>query len=469
MPDRLHDTPGDDLDIQVSDTRAPRTTYVDGPRLDARMPSPLLARRTPSQRALRTASSLIALLAVVVLVAVASDLHGSLADLLLGLAPTPTTVDPLPPGGDLFYLLPNPPGVVVLLDGRPLNPVPVPGVSPPLRLARGRHLLEWRPGPFPFQPQRCVISVPRGSDTTCPVDRANGLPVAVAPPGSLASLASVIDVRDTLGALPQAQYAALMAAIQAALASATSTAIVQPGEVYFFYGPGISGRIVTAAQPLQATLRLVLDGPSVPGGCVLTAGAIQPCRTPGQECSELCTLVAPPGFAAGGPGASGASWLAGAMVSSSWTYTRPDGTLLASGLGDFGFNVHLAVLRITWDGADWGVAPVIGHDPALPASDDLLCAAAREWLGQGPLHQDVAASSGPAHLAYVAATSPVDGCAVVVTTQGVPGAALFLQRFGALVAANPPAHNLWPKLPLADAAEQSLALHIAAPLLAPSS
>lgn len=466
MPDRPPDAPGDDLDMELSDARSHRLATAGTPAPGAGDWSPLLSRRTPRQRRLRAATGLgTVLLAVLVLLAIVPDLRVSAADWLMALEPVPTVVAPVPPGSDLFYLLPNPAGVVVLLDGRPLNPVPVPGVSPPLRLARGRHVLEWQPGPFPFQPQRCVISVPRGSDTTCPVDRVSTLPVDVAPPGSQASIASIIDVRDTVGALSQTQSAALLAAIRAALDGVSSSAVVQPGEVYFFYGPGLAGRAVVATRPLQATLRLVLDGPSVPGGCVLTAGAIQPCRTPGQECGQLCTLVAPPGYAAGATGVAGASWLAGAMVSSSWTYTTPDGALVAHGLGDFGFNVHLAVLRITWDGARWHVAPLIGHDPALPASDDLLCAAAREWLAQGPLRQDATASGGPTHLGYVAATSPVDGCAVVVTTEGVPGAALFLQRFGALVAANSLAHQLWPKLPLADATEQSLALRLAAPLL----
>src|SRR5260221_7438420 len=90
-------------------------------------------------------------------------------------APTPTPTLRSLPGADTFYFLATPPWVSVLVDGHPLDPVPVveeqpaplapgsaygfdtptptrglvPNAHPaPVKLARGVHTLAWRGAPF---------------------------------------------------------------------------------------------------------------------------------------------------------------------------------------------------------------------------------------------------------------------------------------------------------------------------------
>src|SRR5258706_928457 len=77
----------------------------------------------------------------------------------LFIAPTPTRTRPSLPGADSFYFLATPPWVTVLVDGRPLDRVPVADNHPaPLRLPRGVHTFEWRGAPF--LTQRCTLPVP---------------------------------------------------------------------------------------------------------------------------------------------------------------------------------------------------------------------------------------------------------------------------------------------------------------------
>src|SRR5258706_104117 len=74
-------------------------------------------------------------------------------------APTPTRTLPSLPGADSFYFLATPPWVTVLVDGRPLDRVPVADDHPaPLQLPRGVHTFEWRGAPF--LTQHCTLPVP---------------------------------------------------------------------------------------------------------------------------------------------------------------------------------------------------------------------------------------------------------------------------------------------------------------------
>src|SRR5579859_2868415 len=101
-----HET-GDDFDAEVSDTRpgAPGGS----PESRGRGPTPFAPRQAPRRRALRQAGIIGA-----VLLALAVTLGGvpGVRERAIGVfvpAPTPT----IGAGGDLFYLLPNPPGVEV--------------------------------------------------------------------------------------------------------------------------------------------------------------------------------------------------------------------------------------------------------------------------------------------------------------------------------------------------------------------
>src|SRR5260221_12743308 len=133
---------------------------------------------SPQARLRRLALSGAAVL--LVLLVVVAGLPALRQDALaLLIAPTPTPTLRSLPGADTFYFLATPPWVTVLVDGRPLDPVPVVDEQPaplapvsaygfdtptptrglvpnahssPVKLARGVHTLEGRGAPFLTQP-----------------------------------------------------------------------------------------------------------------------------------------------------------------------------------------------------------------------------------------------------------------------------------------------------------------------------
>src|SRR5258708_10936713 len=167
------------------------------------------------------------LLALLVVVAGLPALRQDALALLI--APTPTPTLRSLPGADTFYFLATPPWVTVLVDGRPLDPVPVVDEQPaplapvsaygfdtptptrglvpnahsaPVQLARGVHTLEWRGAPF--LTQRCTLPVavpllssPRGSEG-CVVAPSPG-----SPPGDL------VPWRESLATIPPPPLALL--------------------------------------------------------------------------------------------------------------------------------------------------------------------------------------------------------------------------------------------------------------------
>jgi len=426
---------------------------------------------TPHQRVIRLAMTLgVILLALTLILGSISSVREMVASRLFPPAPT---LDPrfthFPYTTNQFAFIPNVPWGTVLLDGRPLAHPPLLSNPHPLRLAGGHHQLIWRAAPF--RDLTCAISVPHAASDTCPlVDPLTDVRVAIAlqPP---ASQVAIIALRDTRAALPPDESAALLAAIQTGFDGARSSAIVQPGEQYFYYIPGQSGDPVTANQALRATLRFEVQSFTDAFGsrerepCLLMPN-VRPCRFPAQDCRFLCTIPGPPTNPT-------ADWLAAVLVSPSWAYTTLDGHPVASTVGERGFNRYLAVLRISWDGTNWHATPIFGHQTGIPVADDATCAPGLDWLSQGPLH-DIFSDRSPLKLQYVAATMPADGCALVVTPR--PGAtrlpgtptspALFLQRFGVLLSANDSAHTLWPDIPVADDDEQQAAAQLAAQLAA---
>jgi hypothetical protein len=73
------------------------------------------------------------------------------------LRPNPSPTPTLAPGTDLFYVRGDPSWGQLFIDGHP-TALPVIGTDPPLRLARGQHMLTWQAAPF--LTQQCTVSVP---------------------------------------------------------------------------------------------------------------------------------------------------------------------------------------------------------------------------------------------------------------------------------------------------------------------
>src|SRR5260221_4152037 len=243
-------------------------------------------RLSPCARLRRLAISGAAVL--LVLLVVVAGLPAVRQDALtLLIAPTPTPTLRSLPGADTFYFLATPPWVTVLVDGRPLDPVPVVDEQPapvppvsaygfdtptptrglvpnehpaPVKLARGVHTLEWRGAPF--LPQRCTLPVPVPLLST---PRGNEGCVFALYPGSPPGY--LVQWRESLATLPPEQRAALRAAIAARLAAASASAWIQASETYLAPGLPPAGarivyadyRIVYAAAPLRASLRFTPD------------------------------------------------------------------------------------------------------------------------------------------------------------------------------------------------------------------
>src|SRR5260370_34402368 len=99
--------------------REPQQLAADASEVRGRGP-----RVSPCARLRRRAISMAAVL--LVLLVVVAGLPAVRQDALtLLIAPTPTPTLHSLPGADTFYFLATPPWVTVLVDGRPLDPVPV--------------------------------------------------------------------------------------------------------------------------------------------------------------------------------------------------------------------------------------------------------------------------------------------------------------------------------------------------------
>lgn len=415
--------------------------------------------RSVPQRSVRLLGTLGAIvLALLAILSSNTALQSGARQLAIGWLPTPTPT--LGPGDQVYYLLPNIPWGSVLLDGHALTHVPTPGDPHPLRLARGRHEFEWRAAPF--APIHCVVWVPTELRDGCWfTDPAQSVTLDPLPtPGGW-----ILPVNESLATLPPDQHAMLVSAAQTALTTIAYQTPVMPGERYALTSPGTTEQPVVARQPLLATLSFhLLADFGIREPCSGSNVRIDPCRFPGQDCSEFCTvqLPTPPS----------AAWTVAAIAWLSWDYTTLQGTEIARGQGDPGLNFRLVLLRIQWANGNWQVTPRFGHLAGVPSADDAICAAARVWLARGPLAGLLPAGNTQTTLDYFSGPAPSDGCAVVVAPHSVTalGAAsvsdaasvpVYLVRFGVLLAVNGAAHALWPAIPRADPDEAADALRLA--------
>ena len=387
------------------------------------------------------------------------------------LRPMPTAS--ILPGADRFYFLPSPPWVTVWVDGQRISHVPLAADdAAPLRLAPGTHHIEWRGAPF--HTPRCVVVVPvpfiySPGPNACDIQPFQGRPASY-----------VLQYTESLGTLTTAQQNGLLTAIQSGLSTARDTAELRAGQPYLAPQPDApSGyQLVTAPAALRATLTFTFDiSTTLTEPCAESAGQFQPCRFTGQDCRLLCT--------ADSTGAGGGAWLVAFPAQASWDLARLDGNPggTAAG-GPYGRDV-LVLARVTWDGARWHATPVFGHTAGGALADDAVCGPARDWLAggtallgdaTGPVVPGGPVLTGemPGGVIYASGGDPSDGCYV-----SVPPAALafapqpavtqpleFLLRFGVLLAVNDAARQVAPQLPVADAAERTIAQRLSAALAA---
>ncbi len=382
--------------------------------------------------------------------------------------PTPTPTPTLAPGADLFYVKGDPSWGRLLVDGHP-TALPAIGTDPPLRLARGRHVLTWQAPPF--LNQQCIVSVPLAPLTDTCSDN------------SVVSFNStdawVISFSVSLANLSGKQRTALLRAAQAALDARQSSDMVRPEERYILAPDNPACRdhtqgyqcYATANQPLRATLSFQLDTNEAsseqcinpqPGTCTLNK----------QDCRLFCTG----GFLTS---SSPREWAVFAPVLSLWTFATMDGRVLERDVPDDStwdyatgqmVDESLVQLAITWDGQGWRVAlPANLDSQSVPDSGyfDPVCAAMEQQVNSVvlPAMNGVTVSF---QWQFASGALPATGCVAVGTPQSdelttpTPTAQsgpvfYYLHRFGVLLALNQPAQDAGVLLPLADAYEQQLA------------
>lgn len=468
MSDEQSSEIGDEIQVEVSDTDAPNSAEVadtgghggERTRTGGPLFAPRLSRRARTLRAGGTVGAV--LLALVVVLGSAPAPRAAAGAWWAILHPTPTATTYVL--YDHFYLLPNPPGTTVLLDGRVLARLPYPGDPHPLGLTRGTHTLRWLNNAFPFPPLTCRLSLPAATSDTCVVR--SPFQVQPNPPanGAVVSV-PVIATHLSLNALGD-QGNALNTAIGSALDALTTTVTLRPSEHYL---TGSGGPTDTSTKPLLVTLSMQPFPQSLAPLCDFIAPA-HPCYFLGQDCGSLCTYIS------SSPGApvvyNGIDpvWVAGMYVHMSMRYAAPDGTLLEQGVFS-NYGIEVMLLGILWDGTNWHVLPLLGHRAPFPPSDDLVCDPAFEALGQTPIsYLFYPDASFDVTLDYASGPNPSDGCLVRLAGNpraaepAIPGdgTALFLERLGVLLAASDAAHTLLPNLPQASAAERQLAAQLAA-------
>jgi hypothetical protein len=378
------------------------------------------------------------------------------------LVPTPTAT--LTPGVDLFYVRANPPWGHLLIDGH-LVSLPAIGVNPPLRLARGKHVLVWQAAPF--TPQRCTLTVPgRPLVDTCVYNEALQLGARLS--------AWVITFSVSLKDLTSQQRAALLQATQAALDAQQSTDTVQPGEHYALAPESSACAKIpfqlqcyaTARQPLRATLSFQLDAnENSTESCIDSEPS---CTYANQNCHLFCTLafLEP---------ATTPAWDAVVPVFTRWTFATMDGQVLARNVPDNSYgdrssgqttDESLVPLRITWNSSDWQVTVLTDPDTQDSGYLNPACAATLQEVRsfQPPVDANGMAVTPQW---YFASDALATGClaawapqpdTITPTPGQIPRPVICcLHRFGVLLALNRQAQQPGQLLPLANAYEQQIA------------
>ena len=454
MDDLEHEQPTDDLDAQI--------TPLDPPGMDNAPTLPrwfIFTRLTPRQRTIILRVALVLSLFLFTVVALPGScpaLRTVTADIFRGPVPTSQAVV----SENSFYLDVSMPWTRVFVDGQLIR-LPHINVDPPLKLKPGTHIITW--DAQPFLAQSCRVSVPFSINDTC------RFAAAELDQQSQDSNAQVLLLHNSLFTLSIQQQTALVSTIHQAFATYSATQPVKPGDIY----AGPNG-LVSATQPLQAALHFQFN---------YQATANLPYTVGGEVCQQLC--IVPWQYLQSSYLASpdARAMLAMVFISSSWSYTTPNGHVIAHDIPiDFvaaGDDEYPVLLRIEWNASGWQVQPLIGsaqvppilvsrggpHDPAMPAdkirlANNPTCVAARDLLS-GIIYSDVA-------VRFISSPNPAAGCLAVVIGNGLttptaspPSVAYFFEHLGALLAVNPAAQKLLPHIPVPSPHERTLAEQIA--------
>ena len=458
-----------DLPEEKDDTPRKRVT-----RPFSRFSTSIQADTVTRQRRIQLAvtASIVAIVAILIL---ASSLPVRTLAVRLFSGPRSLPTAAIAPGSDLFYINGAPAWGRAYLDGHVITHLPKISIDAPLRIGRGQHVMLWQAAPF--QEQRCIVSVPPDySNDTCHYNDSVHLPSGRGSAWLLSFPASLLIV-------PNQPRQALLQAVQKTLDDRGSTEIVRAGElynspsqqgIYTTAGPPLRGMFIQAGQPLRATLHFQLDtSPLSPTSapCIIDGqNNGLGCTVWGEDCFSFCTDPT----ASNDVHSFANEWDVLGVVLPVWDYTTLDGKSVAQNQPDAfagaeGYETLLP-LHIFWSGSAWQVTLPLDRANTLPFGNPFCMSAETEVQIDSTLN-GAQLKNFLVSWKFISGTNPAAGC-VAVATPNLSGllitpppsyhvAAICLQRFGELLAANDVAHRLWPTMPVADAYEQQLAQKLA--------
>jgi len=459
MDDAEHNQTPNDVDVEVTDIPLQRN---DESGNGVQPHSPFALRYTRRQPTLQlTVTISIVVLTLLVFLGSSASVRNIVTLGIFG--PTSTPTQSLPRGADLFYISTVPAWGYVAIDGRSLARLPIAPTDAPLRLARGRHHIVWHAEPF--QARSCFVSVPiRPDSDTCLVNTTTRLEEGID--------VWVIRFFMSLDTLPTNERMALISRAQAALNSLQATEMVQPGEQYVDVRS--QSHIVTATQPLKATLHFDLDtNPNSNKSCV-SLRISESCLLQGQDCRSFCdTEQGIQAFAEGD--ISEQQWDVLAVIGITWDYTTLDGKVVAKNQPDTGVGdtseEYIVEFQIHWSKQGWQVMLAPGGS-ASPFAGDPACASAVDDIALNGFYGQTGGDVEEAvSWSFVANSNKAEGCLAVGTPGSDPlitpspprlPAAYLMHRFGVVLTANDAAeHYFGSGVSRANAYEQKIAKQLA--------
>jgi hypothetical protein len=367
--------------------------------------------------ALSALCALLVMGTVVVLVSgIANTPLQTVYDDFTGVAP-PSTL-PILPGQDTFVVYNDAPWGKLTVDGRVIKFTTPTPAGPGFTLTRGVHHLIYLASHFPAL--RCVVSVPRGTQDTCPLigHQNDGA-------GGVVDQERYLDLGAKPERLSHADYQTLLAAVNTSLEGEITSATIEPGERYV----NAAGQTVVATLPLTFSLGLMLESTT------LTAGNVGYSYAPTDQYGAVPRLVALP-------------------IQASVTLSRAIGAdtpileTMAPSIIPVSEMMDLTVTenaRGAWD----------IHDP-LPG-------AAFSFFAQTYMSLMASELLGPAlqfGWSFSGDGNPAEGLAMSGAANGAQTQLVLFWRFDVLYTANDAAAKQFPKLPRANSAEQRLAMSI---------
>jgi hypothetical protein len=413
------------------------------------LPQPLLSL-VPRQRRIQVVVT-VSLIVLVLLALLGSNISVRSKLIQAVVPPPPTPTAPIPPGTDTFYISGDMGWGQLFLDGK-LIPQPSDAYgngstpAPPIHLARGTHTLLWRADPFP--PQKCTVSVPNNyHKDTCKYTNYENNAWSFNFPADITKL-------------PPIYRNALTVAVQNALQSYSSTDTVPIGERYTT--DLVSQQQAIAHEPLKVTLHYELDtdlSTSFVECSPFNFMGGQNCLIGTQDCRTFCLATQYFNIAS----LPAKTWNVFAAAHSVWDYSTLTGKPVVQHQVDR-VNAtlvdHLIPLQISWDGTQWHVKSSFSliADNSVQSFTSSICDSSTWNIPQAENEAQVTANWSI--FAASKATAECLGIATLNSSQ-VPHPpqtpALFLFRFGVLLAANDVAHQYWPTIQLAGPHAQQLA------------